>query len=86
MPLRVLFAIGARPEELANSSEGDKELLDQSEQLRGKKFRKSRKVLNDPYRVALAHAGKVDVGKPLTGACWEDYNKVATNVPVVRYM
>jgi hypothetical protein len=86
MPRRVRFAIGARPEELANSSEGDKELLEQSEQLRRKKFKKARKVLNDPYHVALAHAGKVDVGKPLTGAFWEHYKKVATKVPVVRYM
>ena len=43
-------------------------------------------MLNDPYRVALAHAGKVDAGKPLTGASYEDYLKVATKVPLVRYM
>jgi hypothetical protein len=82
-----LFAFGARPEELANPSEEDKKLVEQrAEQLRGKKFKKARKLLNDPYRVALAHAGKVDAGKPLTGASWEDYSKVATKVPVVRYM
>jgi hypothetical protein len=43
-------------------------------------------VLNGPYRVALAHAGKVDAGKPLTAASYEDYQKVASQVPVVRYM
>ncbi len=43
-------------------------------------------MLNGPYRVALAHAGEVDEGKPLTGASYEDYQKVASQVPVVRYM
>ena len=82
-----LFAFGARPEELKNPSEEDKELIEQrAEQLRGKKFKKARKLLNDPYRVALAHAGKVDAGKPLTGASHEDYQKVADKIPMVRYM
>lgn len=82
-----LFAFGARPEELANPTEEDMELLEQrAKQFRGQKFKKARKLLNDPYRVALAHAGKVDTGKPLTGASWKDYDKVATNVPIVRYM
>jgi hypothetical protein len=82
-----LFAFGARPEELVNPSEEDKELLEQpEEQLRGQKFEKARELLRGPYRVALAHAGEVDAGKPLTGASWEDYDKVTTKVPVVRYM
>jgi hypothetical protein len=82
-----LFAFGARPEELANPSEEDMELLEQrAKQLRGKKFEKAEELLRGPYRVALAHAGKVDVGKPLTGASYEDYQKVASQVPVVRYM
>lgn len=82
-----LFAFGARPEELANLSVENTELLRQrAERLRGQKFKKARKLLNDSHRVALAHAGKVDAGKPLTGASWEDYQEVATKVPVVRYM
>jgi hypothetical protein len=43
-------------------------------------------LLRGSYRVALAHAGMVDVGKPLTGASWDDYDKVASKVPIVRYM
>jgi len=82
-----LFAFGARPEELVDPSEEDKELLEQpEEQLRGKMFNDAKRVLNGPYRVALAHAGKVDAGKPLTGASYEDYQKVAAKVAVVRYM
>lgn len=54
--------------------------------LRGRKFKKARELLNEPYRVALAHAGKVDAGKPLTGASSEDYTSVATKVSIVRYM
>jgi hypothetical protein len=79
-----LFAFGSRPEELADPSEHPGERPE--EQLRGEKFEKARKVLNGPYRVALAHAGKVDAGKPLTAASYEDYQKVASQVPIVRYM
>jgi hypothetical protein len=82
-----LFAFGARPEELANPSKEDIELLEQrAKQLRGQKFEKAEELLRGSYRVALAHAGKVDVGRPLTGASYEDYQNVATEVPVVRYM
>jgi hypothetical protein len=56
------------------------------DQLRGQKFEKAKDKLRGPYRAALAHAGKVDAGKPLTGASYEDYQKVAGKVPVVRYM
>jgi hypothetical protein len=79
-----LFAFGSRPEELADPSEHPGERPE--EQLRGEKFEKARKVLNGPYRVALAHAGEVDAGKPLTAASYGDYQKVASQVPVVRYM
>jgi len=79
-----LFAFGSRPEELADPSEHPGERPE--EQLRGKKFKKAKKVLNAPYRVALAHAGEVDAGKPLTAAAYEDYQKVALQVPIVRYM
>ena len=79
-----LFAFGSRPEELADPSEHPGERPE--EQLRGEKFKQAKKVLNGPYRVALAHAGKVDAGKPLTGASYEDYQKVAAQVPIVRYM
>ena len=79
-----LFAFGSRPEELADPSEHPGEQPE--EQLRAEKFKKARKVLNGPYRVALAHAGEVDAGKPLTAASYEDYQKVASQVPVVRYM
>lgn len=79
-----LFAFGSRPEELADPSEHPGERPE--EQLRGEKFKKAREVLNGPYRVALAHAGEVDAGKPLTAASYEDYQKVASQVPVVRYM
>lgn len=82
-----LFAFGARPEELANPPEDLEELRKmQEEQLRNKKFEKAREMIRGPYRAALAHAGKVDAGKPLTGASYEDYMKVASKVPVVRYM
>lgn len=82
-----LFAFGARPEELVNPSEEDIERLKQrAERLRGKKFEKAEELLRGPYRTALAHAGKVDAGKPLTAASYEDYQDVATEVPVVRYM
>lgn len=82
-----LFAFGARPEELAIPPEEPEVLREMHEnQLRGKTFKKARKVLNGPYRVALAHAGEVDMGKPLTSASYEDYLKVAGMVPVVRYM
>ncbi len=82
-----LFAFGARPEELANPPEDPEDLREMAEeQLRGRKFKKAIKVLNDSHRVALAHAGKVDAGKPLTGASFEDYMKVAGKVPIVRYM
>ena len=56
------------------------------QQLRGHKFEKAKELLRGPYRVALAHAGDVDAGKPLTGASHEDYLKVADKVPIVRYM
>ncbi len=82
-----LFAFGARPEELANPSDGPEKHSEQpEEQLRGRKFEKARKLLKGPYRAALAHAGEVDAGKPLTGASFEDYQRVASKVPVVRYM
>lgn len=82
-----LFAFGARPEELANPPEEPEDLHELlTEQLRGRKFKKAIKLLNDSHRVALAHAGKVDAGKPLTGASHEDYQKVAGKVLVVRYM
>ncbi len=82
-----LFAFDARPEELANPPEKPEEIREMLErQLRGKKFEKARELLRGPYRAALAHAGKVDAGKPLTGAFYEDYSKVADKVAVVRYM
>lgn len=82
-----LFAFGPRPEELETTSEEFEELYDQSEEhLRGHKFEKAEKLLRAPYRVALAHAGRVDSGKPLTSASYEGYLKVATKVSVVRYM
>lgn len=82
-----LFAFGARPEELAKPPEDPEEIQEMLErQLRGKKFEQARDLLRGPYRAALAHAGKVDAGKPLTGASFEDYMKVASQVPVVRYM
>ena len=59
---------------------------DPSKDLRGRKFGRAREFLNEPYRVALAHAGKVAAGKPLTGAFSEDYKKVSTKIPIVRYM
>lgn len=79
-----LFAFGSRPEELADPSRHPGEPPE--EQLRGKKFEKARRLLNGPYRVALAHAGKVDAGKPLTAASHEEHQKVAVQVPIVRYM
>lgn len=79
-----LFAFGSRPEELADPSEHPGERPE--EQIRGHKFEKAREVLRGPYRTALAHAGKVDAGKPLTGASHDDYQKVAAKVPIVRYM
>src|SRR5829696_8162289 len=54
--------------------------------VRGSKFEKARELLRGPYRAALAHAGQVDVGKPLTGAYYDDYQKVADKVTIVRYM
>ncbi len=82
-----LFAFGARPEELAKPPEDPKEIREMLErQLRGKKFEQAKELLRGPYRAALAHAGKVDAGKPLTGASYEDYLKVADKVTVVRYM
>jgi len=79
-----LFAFGSRPEELADPSEHPG--VRPEDELRGHKFEKAKKVLNGPYHVALAHAGKVDAGKPLTGASHEDYQRVAAKVPIVRYM
>jgi hypothetical protein len=82
-----LFAFGPRPDELVDLSEEDKGRYEQPErQLRRQRFEKAKEVLRGPYRAALAHAGKVDVGKPLTGASYEDYQKVAAKVPTVRYM
>lgn len=83
-----LFAFGARPEELATPPEDDIELMRQesAEQLRGQKFERAREFLRGPYRAAVAHAGKVDTGKPLTAASYADYLSVASKVAVVRYM
>jgi len=82
-----LLAFGARPEELANPPEDPKVLREMSEQqLRGRKFKVAEEMLRSTHRTALAHAGKVDAGKPLTGASFEDYMTVADKVPVVRYM
>jgi len=47
---------------------------------------KAKMVLRASYRVALAHAGKVDTGKPLIGASHADYQKVTSKVPVLRYV
>ena len=79
-----LFAFGTRPEELADPSEHPGE--DPEGQIRGERFERGKELLRGPYRVALAHAGKVDTGKPLTGATYGDYQKVLSKVPVVRYM
>ncbi len=79
-----LFAFGARAEELADPSQYPEEPPET--QLRGERFDKAKRVLNGPYRVALAHAGRVDAGKPLTAASHEEYRKVAAHVPIVRYM
>jgi hypothetical protein len=82
-----LFAFGARPEELANPPEDSEELRKMyEEQLRGRKFEVAVEMLRGTHRTALAHAGKVDAGKPLTGASFDDYIKVAGKVPVMRYM
>lgn len=82
-----LFAFGAKPEELDPPPE-DPEIIQEmlEDQVRGRAFKSAKESLRKPYRVALAHAGKVDTGKPLTGASYEDYQKVAAKVPVVRYM
>jgi hypothetical protein len=82
-----LFTFGALPEELETPPQ-DQEIIQEmlQDQLRGKKFERAKDLLRGPYRAALAHAGKVDAGKPLTGASYEDYEKVAVKVPIVRYM
>ncbi|HKH12185.1 MAG TPA: methylamine utilization protein MauJ [Rubrobacter sp.] len=78
------FAFGAKPEELADPSRHPGE--EDEERLRGEPFSKARDVLNGPYRVALAHAGRVDAGQALTGATFDHYDRVADKVPVIRYV
>lgn len=78
------FAFGAKPEELADPSRRPGE--EDEEWLRGEPLSKARDVLNGPYRVALAHAGKVDAGQALTGATFDPYDRVAGKVPVIRYV
>jgi hypothetical protein len=63
------FAFGAKPEELADPT---RHLgVEEEKWLRGQPFDKARGILNGPYQVALAHAGKVDAGKALTGATFD---------------
>ena len=52
----------------------------------GLKFGKVWAKMYRPYRVALAHAAKIEDGKPKTAASAEDYLSVAYAVPVIRYM
>ena len=79
-----LFAFGSKPEELEDPSQHPGE--EPENMLRGEKFSKAKMVLRASYRVALAHAGKVDTGKPLIGASHADYQKVTSKVPVLRYV
>lgn len=81
------FAFGARPEEIVDPTEEDIACMERpEEQFRNQKFDKAKEMLRGPFRAALAHAGEVDAGKTLSGAYFEDYDKVATKVQVVRYM
>lgn len=80
-----LFAFGAKNEELAPEYQTDEASLDERS-YRGLTFDEARQRLNRPYRVALAHAGDVKGGKPLTAASGQQFTNVLGKVPLVRYM
>ncbi len=80
-----LFAFGAKNEELAPEYQTDEAGLEERS-FRGLNFEEARQRLNRPYRVALAHAGDVKGGKPLTAATGEEFTDVSGQVPLVRYM
>lgn len=79
-----VFAFGAKKEELAFTDIDEKALEEES--FRGLSFHDARERLNRPYRVALAHAGDVKDGKPLTAASGKNLTDVSGQVPLVRYM
>ena len=80
-----LFAFGAKNEELAPQYQTDDASLEERS-FRGLAFEEARQRLNRPYRVALAHAGDVKGGKPLTAASGQEFTDVSGQVPLVRYM
>lgn len=80
-----LFAFGAKNEELAPEFQMDEGSL-KERSYRGLTFDEARQRLNRPYRVALAHAGDVKDGKPLTAASGQQFSDVSGQVPLVRYM
>lgn len=53
---------------------------------KGLNFEQGKQRLERPYRVALAHAGEIRDGEPLTPASAEDLTSVATKLSIVRYM
>jgi hypothetical protein len=52
----------------------------------GLTFDQVKQKLERPYRVALAHGGRIRGGKPKTAASAEDLMSVSYSVPLVRYM
>lgn len=53
---------------------------------KGLNFEQGKQRLERPYRVALAHAGEIRDGEPLTPASAEDLTSVATKLSIMRYM
>ena len=85
-----VFAFGAEEEQILipyGSDEEEKDRLKEETDFKGLSFEQTRQKLYRPYRVALAHAGEIrEGGKLLTAASADDLAKVATKVPIVRYM
>ncbi|MBA4115326.1 MAG: hypothetical protein H0X71_02595 [Rubrobacter sp.] len=52
----------------------------------GLTFDQVKQELNRPFRVALAHGGKIDDGEPKTAASAEDFLSLVDAVPVMRYI
>lgn len=53
---------------------------------KGLTFEQGKQRLERPYRVALAHAGDIRGGEPLTPASAEDLSSVSTKLSIMRYM
>lgn len=79
------FAFGADEEQFALLYERDEDEPEPHD-FRNESFHNAREHLNRPYRVALAHAGRIDGGKPLTAASGRELTRVSSQVPLARYM